>query len=252
MTDVEKLKRPPHEITGEEVTETMVLNPREIRALLDKAPERYKALLTTAILTGARQAELLALTWDNVDWEHQQICVRRSLCRQRDEKGGIVFNPPKTKAGNRRVDMAPELVKALKDWRTMQQLDRECMSDKNRAQAEEYDLVFPSPTGYPESHSNMLRDGFYPALKASKIKKIKFHWLRHTYASLLIEMKENLAYIASQLGHSSPEITLRVYTHFINQNKKGSAIKLGAIVFAQEKEDSVCKGKDLTHQTMSE
>jgi len=159
VKDVEKLKTPPHEAEEEDITEENVLNPREIRILLDNTNEKYKPIITTAVLTGMRQGELLALKWGDIDWVNQQIFVRRSLCRAKDENGKPVFNIPKTKKGKRKIDMAPELVNLLKDWRVLQQtkeaiaqatdiskgIQPEESQSKNR-----YDLVFPNGKGNPD------------------------------------------------------------------------------------------------------
>ena len=59
--------------------------------------------------------------------------------------------------------------------------------------------------------SNMVQRHFLPALKAAELPRIRFHDLRHTYASLLIEQGENIKYIQNQLGHATPTITLNIY-----------------------------------------
>ena len=73
------------------------------------------------------------------------------------------------------------------------------------------------------NHTNMQARHFYPALKAAKIDRIRFHDLRHTYASLLIEQGENIKYIQTQLGHSSPTVTLNVYAHLMKPVNQESA-----------------------------
>ena len=77
----------------------------------------------------------------------------------------------------------------------------------------------------------MLRRHFYPAVKKAGLKHIRFHDLRHTYASLLIEQGENIKYIQTQLGHSSPTITLNVYAHLLNKQNHESAKRLESTIF---------------------
>ena len=67
----------------------------------------------------------------------------------------------------------------------------------------------------------------------AKLGKIRFHDLRHTYASLLIEQGENIKYIQSQLGHSSPTVTLNVYAHLMKPVNQEAAIAVGKIGFAE-------------------
>ena len=77
----------------------------------------------------------------------------------------------------------------------------------------------------------MLRRHFYPALKAAECTKIRFHDLRHTYASLLIEQGENIKYIQSQLGHASPIVTLTVYAHLMKPVNQEAACRLEKVIF---------------------
>ena len=93
------------------------------------------------------------------------------------------------------------------------------------------DLVFPTETGNPMNHNNMVNRYFLPGLKKAKIEKIKFHALRHTYANILIEQGENIKYISTQLGHSTPMVTLNVYAHLMNPTNQAAAVRLeGAIL----------------------
>jgi hypothetical protein len=91
------------------------------------------------------------------------------------------------------------------------------------------------------NYSNMMSRHYVPALVkagiATKLENgtiegaIRFHDLRHTYASLLIEQGENIKYIQTQLGHSSPMVTLNVYAHLMNQTNQAAACRLEDAVF---------------------
>ena len=82
----------------------------------------------------------------------------------------------------------------------------------------------------------MVTRFFIPALDKAGLKRIRFHDLRHTYASLLIEQGENLKYIQSQLGHSNPTVTLNVYAHLMEDKNQESARTLaGAILSTSSK-----------------
>ncbi|MFC1813064.1 tyrosine-type recombinase/integrase [Thermodesulfobacteriota bacterium] len=93
------------------------------------------------------------------------------------------------------------------------------------------DLIFPDEAGNPIDQSNLLKRHFFPATIKVCIEKIRFHDLRHTYASLLIEQGKNIKYIQSQLGHSSPAVTLNVYAHLMKPYNQESARKLENTVF---------------------
>ena len=114
--------------------------------------------------------------------------------------------------------MGPAMMKELKKWRLA------CPQNH-------LDLVFPNNAGKPINHNNMVNRHFKPALKAAKLPKIRFHDLRHTYASLLIDQGENIKYIQTQLGHSSPTVTLNIYAHLMRDKNQESASKLESHVF---------------------
>jgi integrase len=89
----------------------------------------------------------------------------------------------------------------------------------------------------------MLRRCFRPALKAAGLPCIRFHDLRHTYASLLIAQGENIKYIQNQLGHSSPTITLNVYAHLIKDRNPEAARRLENSVFGDSGSNMVAENE---------
>ena len=86
--------------------------------------------------------------------------------------------------------------------------------------------VFPNEAGQPMNHSNTRSRYFEPELTKAELGKVRFHDLRHTYASLLIEQGKNIKYIQSQLGHSSPTVTLNVYAHLMKPVNQEAACRL--------------------------
>ena len=189
-----------------------ILIPSEINRLIDAEKDpKYKILFMLAIMSGARQGELLGLKWTDVDWFNNQIHVQRTFNKGRWYK-------PKTKESNRKIDLGPTMMAELIKW-------------KLACPPNELDLIFPNEAGNPMNQSNMLRRHFFPAMKKAEIPTIRFHDSRHTYASLLIEQGENLKYIQSQLGHSSPDVTLRVYAHLIKPTNPKAACKLEDTIF---------------------
>ena len=196
----------------EEKPSIKVLNPLEMNALINATTgQKYKTLFKLAIMSGARQGELLGLKWTDVDWFNNQIHIQRTFNKR-------TWYKPKSKSSNRRIDLGPSIMAELKRW-------------KIACPPNEVNLVFPNQVGKPLCQSHMLSRYFYPALKTAGIERIRFHDLRHTYASLLIEQGENIKYIQSQLGHSSPTVTLDVYAHLMKPCNQRSAIKLENTVF---------------------
>ena len=83
----------------------------------------------------------------------------------------------------------------------------------------------------------------YPALKTANLPTIRFHDLRHTYASLLIEQGENIKYIQSQLGHANPTVTLNVYAHLMKPVNQEAAVRLDKMVFEKSGDQMETKTK---------
>lgn len=200
-----------------EKEEMEILNPDEIRLLLDKAKPEYKTLFLTAVLTGLRRGELIGLQWGDIDWVHNQIYVRRSYCSTSKK-----LQSPKTKSSRRKIDMSPTLVHEMK-------------KHKLSCPKGDLDLVFCNSEGGILDPDNMVHRGFLPALREAKIRKVRFHDLRHTNASLRIEQGQNLVYVSKQIGHTNVSTTLNVYSHLLKEVHAEQAEKLDVILgFAEQ------------------
>jgi integrase len=197
---------------GEQESKIMVLAPAEINKFLNAVPKlKYKTLFKLAITSGARQGELLGLKWSDIDWQKNQIHIQRTFNTGR-------WYDVKSKTSNRRIDLGPSMMMDLKRWKLA------CMPNK-------FDLVFPNRNGNPISKNDLLKRYFRTAIKKAGLPPTRFHHLRHTFASLLIEQGENIKYIQSQLGHSSPTVTLDVYAHLMKPVNQESATKLENTLF---------------------
>lgn len=192
-----------------------ILTPDEIRRLIEATGEGcYRLIIQVAIFTGMRQGEILGLQWGDIDWNSRQIHVRRAW------KEGV-FTEPKTRNSIRRVDLPEFLVIDLKKWRL-------------RCPKSELDLAFPNGAGNPESHSNLLTRGFYPALRRAGLRRIRFHDLRHRFASLMLANGEDIVRVSRLLGHASPTVTLNIYSHLLPREHYGSTDRLAQLVYGQE------------------
>jgi len=189
-----------------------VLNVGGIQALLKQVTDKkYHTLFMLAITTGARQGELLGLKWSDIDWINSQIHIQRTFNKGR-------WFAPKTKGSERRIDIGPSTVKVLREW-------------KLASPPNDLNLIFPNGAGQPMNYSNMMNRVYLPALENAGIDRIRFHDLRHTTASLMIEQGENIKYIQSQLGHSSPTVTLNVYAHLMKPTNQEAACRLESAIF---------------------
>jgi integrase len=204
-----------------------ILIPEQINALLDATDDqKYRALFMLAIFSGARQGEILGLKWTDVDWFNNQIHIQRTYNNGKWYK-------PKSKTSNRKIDLGPSMMTELKKWHLA-------------CPASDLDLIFPNKGGNPIDQSNMLRNYFFPSIKKAKIERIRFHDLRHTFASLLIEQGENIKYIQSQLGHSSPTVTLDVYAHLMKSVNQESACRLENTIFGTNGSKMVAEKEKVT------
>ena len=184
----------------------------EVQALLSKTKQVYPdffPLLFTALFTGMRQGELFALTWDSINWITKKITIDKNYTH------GTLGTP---KTGKIRViDMSDELAKVLREWRMA------CPKGENN-------LVFPNNEGHYKSAENMMKRRFLPALNRAGIDRIRFHDLRHTYASLLLANGAPMKYVQHQLGHSSITMTMDLYTHLLPEVNDKCVNLLNSIV----------------------
>lgn len=173
------------------------LSTEEVQALLTKTkvvyPDFYP-LLFTALFTGMRRGELMALTWNSINWVRGKITVDKNYVN------GRLGTPKSSKT--RYVDMSDELARVLKEWRLA------CPHS-------ELSLVFPNSEGKYQSADNMIKRRFIPSLNRAGIDLIRFHDLRHTYASLLLANGAPMKYVQTQLGHASINMTMDLYTHLL-------------------------------------
>ncbi len=183
--------------------EMRILQRDEIPALLDAADPRYRPLLATAIFTGLRVGELLGLTWADIDLKAGTLHVRKQLDRDNNRV------TPKTPQAARDVVLMPTLGRLLTAHRLAS------------PHSHPGDLVFASTVGTALDRRNVSRRGLERAIKAAELvgtdrPRLRFHDLRHTFASLLIAQGNNVVFVSRQLGHASPDITLRVYAHLFD------------------------------------
>jgi integrase len=204
--------------TGDRREKIDFLTPEEGRILLEAAKAhhpRHYPILAAALYTGGRQGELLALQWADIDWHGKFIEIRRATWK------GIVSSPKSGKG--RRVDLADHLAGILTEYRRI--LTGEAL--KKGQQMPEW--VFPSAEGTALDTAN-LRKTFMLCLKKAGLRQIRFHDLRHSFASWLIANGESLAYVKDQMGHHSIQITVDTYGHLIPEANRQAVNRLAAMV----------------------
>jgi len=196
------------------------LEPDEIKRLIEATEERHRPLIMFACLTGARQSEILGLSWDDLDLEGGKAYIRRVL-------SGGKFYPPKTEASRRVIDLPPILVEELKIHRLRQAVELE---------GNPHNLVFTTTTGTPMDKRNVTQRILEPALRRAGLRKVGFHSLRHSYVSMLIHQGENIKTIQSLVGHSSAKVTWDIYSHVFEGAGREAARRLEESLFGREGE----------------
>ncbi|GAA0270840.1 site-specific integrase [Streptomyces polychromogenes] len=183
------------------------LTAAEARKFLDAArTDRLRALYELALRTGLRKGELLGLHWEDLDLTTGTASIRRSL--QRTRTGGLTHLPTKTRASERRIALPTECIHSLKERKEQQDKERETAGPAWRDSG----LVFTTPTGGPLDPANLTRR-FRSFLDRAGLRRIRFHDLRHSTATLLLEQGVDLVVIKELLGRAHIGVTAGVYAH---------------------------------------
>jgi len=200
-------------------TEMKFYDNYQAKVLLDTAKEigdRFFPLYYLAIHTGMRQAELIGLKWKDIEWNLKILHVKRQV---RHFKGGsYTFTDLKSRSGNRTIILGKQALGILREQQREQLKTRKSVGDN----WVELNLVFPSNVGTPLTGSN-IRRAFRKLLEASDLPKIRFHDLRHTAASLMLNHGIPVLIVSKRLGHSKPSITIDVYGHLIPSKQEEAA-----------------------------
>ncbi len=180
--------------------------------------DRLEALFVVAVGVGLRKGEVLGLYWGDIDLERQELRVRRSLQRI---SGQLQFVPPKTDKSRRVLGLPAFVVQALHQHRSRQ------LEERLRAGGswQESDLVFTTPTGTPLDGPGVTRR-LHRILDSNELRRVRFHDLRHTSASLLFFKGVDRRTIMENLGHSQISLTSNVYTHVVPELQREAAKKM--------------------------
>jgi integrase len=169
--------------------------------------DRLEALYTVAVTTGLREGEILALRWEDVDFEADKLQVRRTASEARI---GRVYETPKSGMG-RSIRLTQKAAQSLREHRKRQLEER-----MERAGLwKDHDLVFPSEVGTSLGARNLQRAFKIRLKRAGLPETTRFHDLRHTCATLLLRQGVNPKLVQELLGHRDVALTLNVYSHVL-------------------------------------
>jgi len=189
--------KPMRTLTQSEVTDLLIA----------ASGNKHYPVIYTAVSTGLRQAELLGLRWRDIDIAARSISVNRTLYKRR---GICQFNEPKTAHSRRQVAMTFKLADFLGEYR----LERERLYHQFGKAVTLDDLLFANHEGNPID-PGVLTHNFARIAKRASLKNVRFHDLRHTFASLMLHRGVAPKIISEALGHASVAFTMDVYSHII-------------------------------------
>ena len=196
-----------------EKKEMKILPQEKIGMYLAEAERRgLLAAFYLELTTGLRRGELLALQWTDLDIENRTLAVTKQVNRI---NGELVVSPPKTRNSVRTLALPQQAVDLL-------------IAEHKKHPDNPY--MFPSPvTGelyYPDSIVNLHKK----ILKDAGLPHIRFHDLRHTFATLALQNGVDVKTVSSMLGHYDAGFTLRTYTHATRQKQDEAAQTMGSFM----------------------
>lgn len=180
--------------------------------------DRLAPLYEVALSLGLREAELIGLRWADIDVQKRTLSVTGQILRRRQPNGKtkLLRLPPKSKRSERSIPLSDGMVATLKAHQARIYAERLKAGPAWR----DNDLVFPSQIGTPIDPST-LRAHFKGLLGPAELPRTtRFHDLRHTAASLMLDDGATIADVSSILGHANAAITARIYAHSYDEGQR--------------------------------
>lgn len=220
----QKIRRP-----KQERKEVEAYNLEEMQKILKLAEEDenpdIKLILNLALLSGIRRGEMAGLKWSDVNFDEGYIYIHET--RVVVEGGVEHTKQPKTNAGIRRIFIPQHLINVLKEYKQRYLTNKvklgKDFADKNYVVSKNDGNPF-TPQGISNSYLRFMRR------HQDEIRYLKFHGLRHTYASILIEQGENPKTVQHNLGHADVSLTLQIYSHSYESAQKKAAETLNLTI----------------------
>jgi integrase len=200
--------------------EIEILKTEQITEVLSRIEDHpLHPIAALSLATGMRRGELCALQWGAVNLDKAMVEVRRSM--EETDIEGLRLKSPKTKAGRRTISIPPTTVEMLRaHFRKQVELLLQ-LGIGGRPGAEEF--VFTRLDGGGPWPPGNVSTAWWKLLRARGLPPVRFHSLRHTHASALIDGGMDVVAVSKRLGHSKPSITLNAYSHEFDKRRTDDA-----------------------------
>ena len=199
------------------------LTPDEARKFLAAIKgHRLEALFSVALALGLRQGEALGLRWDDIDLTSGTLRVRNQLQRI---DGKLTLVPPKTDRSRRTLVMPSMIVEQLRAHEKRQVAERLWSGSK----WQDNGLVFANRVGGPTQARRVIEQ-FHETLQQAGLRRVRFHDLRHSCATLLLVQGVSPRVVMEVLGHSEIALTMNAYSHVVPELQREAAERMQAIL----------------------
>ena len=194
--------------------EMQILQPEHIKEYLNAANARgLLPMFYLELVSGLRKGELTALLWSDLDAKNKTISVSKQYVK--NPNGELTLSRPKTETSVRKVSIPQDAVELLK---------------QEHAKHPDNPWMFPSGRTGEMYHPDSVVTLHKRILKDAGLEHIRFHDLRHTFATLALQNGVDVKTVSSMLGHYDAGFTLRTYTHATRQMQRRAAEKMGSFM----------------------
>ena len=194
--------------------EMKTLRPEGLKAYLDAAEQQNTlAMFYLELVSGIRKGQLVALRWEVLDVEHQTFSVSKQAAK--NENNHLIVARPKTENSVRKISIPQEAVELLV---------------REHAKHPSNPWLFPSSRTGDMYHPDSVATLHQRILKDAGLEHLRFHDLRHTFATLALQSGVDIKTVSAMMGHYDAGFTLRTYTHTTRQKQDEAAQTMGSLM----------------------